>query len=82
MSSRPASKVAALIRPRSPNRPWRACRDTFVVWGVPNAAIVPDIIGPMDCLATKGFVGPMLTGQDTLFSTDVLLAQNECRGAR
>jgi hypothetical protein len=61
---------------------WQACRDTFVVWGVPNAAIVPDIIGPMDCLATKGFVGPMLTGQDTLFSTDVLLAQNECRGAR
>jgi hypothetical protein len=59
---------------------WQACRDTFVVWGVPDPVIVPDIIGPMDCLATKGFIGPLLTPQDTLLSTDVLLAQNECRG--
>ena len=59
---------------------WQACRDTFVVWGVPSPAIVPEIIGRMDCLAAKGYIGPMLTAQDTMFSTDVLLARNQCRG--
>ena len=59
---------------------WQACRDTFVVWGVPDPVMVPDIIGQMDCLATKGFIGPLLTAQDAMLSTEVLLAQNECRG--
>ena len=66
--------------PESAIPAWQACRDTFVVWGVPDPVIVPDIIEQMDCLAGKGFIGPLLTAQDSMLSTQVLLAQNECRG--
>jgi hypothetical protein len=59
---------------------WQACRDTFVIWEVPNPILVPDRIRPLDCLAAKGWIGSVVRPTD--FGTpEYVVARSECASA-